>query len=184
MGPTPLCMSQHWRDFHLHSFIGCSSFGTPKIKHACQAPCHVLTFPMARSQHCQHSVLCRFRTENVIVQQRVISLKQIWKMLPRDEMISRPWNIEQTKKMKDSFKIKTLSVARNLRRWNRFQVDKFHSKASRNRGNNPNSPATSFEQWKKPGFNFCNCNLCLPCPEITYNVLLREGTLPWEENDA
>lgn len=39
--------------------------------------------------------------------------------------------------MKDCFKIKTVSVARNLRHWDKIQVNKFNSKTLRNWGLQP-----------------------------------------------
>ena len=91
------------------------------------------------------------RAENLIVQQHVISLKQIWKMLPKDKMISRPWNFVQ-RKWRICFKIKTVSVTRNLRHWDKIQVNKFNSKALRNWDYTPIKPGRPAEQWEKPEF--------------------------------
>lgn len=119
------------------------------------------------------------RAENLIVQQHVISLKQIWKMLPKDEMISRPWNFVQ-RKWRICLKIKTVSEARNLRPWDKIQVNKFNSKALRNWDYNPNKPGRSCRAVREARAWFLELKSSLSSM-TRYHFYSSEKIHPWEK---
>lgn len=127
------------------------------------------------------------RAENLIVQQHVISLKQIWKMLPKDKMISRPWNFVQ-RKWRICFKIKTVSVTRNWRHWDKIQVNKFNSKTFKKLGLHPNQARQACRTVRETRIQFLEPKSFLSSFSsdthteecITYNILFKEGILPGE----
>lgn len=69
------------------------------------------------------TLLCTVRGRELILQQRLISLKQIWKMLLEDEMRSRPQQPLHTKKWRISSENKIKEVERTLGSFNTIMTE-------------------------------------------------------------